>query len=77
MSELQKKLQELSDNYQKLQGGVLVLENRCDYALIRDRPLHQRRGAPEARVAAARKYDCQKGSRRHALAGEIGVDLGD
>lgn len=61
MSDVQKKLQELSEGYQKLQGGTLSLRTLRETLLIHFRAFHRRRRTPEARVAAAREFDCEEG----------------
>lgn len=65
MSDVQKKLQELSEGYQKLQGGTLFFGKSRDALLIHFRAFHRRRRTPEARVAAAGERDGQKGPRRN------------
>jgi hypothetical protein len=61
MSDVQKKLQELSEGYQKLQGGTLFLRTLQETLLIQFRAFHRRRRTPKARVAAAGEFDCEEG----------------
>lgn len=62
MSEVQKKLQELSENYQSLQAGKGAQKIAMNIHRLQYRARDSRRSTPKARVAAAGKHNCQEGA---------------
>ena len=64
MGDPQKKLQDLSDEFQKIQGGALYFSYYITHVIILtiiSRTPIRRRRAPEARIPAAREYKCSEG----------------
>lgn len=60
MSEVQKKLQELSESYQSLQAGEKEQKLHKGVSLMTGRARNGCRSTTEARVAAAGEHNCQE-----------------
>jgi hypothetical protein len=64
MAEPQKKMQELSDDYQNLQSGKIPSVAKGILADARCRTVDHGRSPPDARIATAREHYSEEGGRR-------------